>query len=195
MATQNINNKIMTLFDNIDDMLNCFVDRIELTPVQITKNCYITGFRRHSAAYADIDVHVKEIRKIKLEGINSSITDEGGWLMMEPDGEIWLNSIMIDDKTLETALQHFTKKMGELKSFHIMMSKWKDNTNDYPNVEVALFENKKVACKEALAMRKKHQGMSNKFEMYNNQGELISFSQEQTQHEISDFELVTRAVE
>ncbi len=193
----NVNYNIMKLFDNIDDMLNCFVDRLELTPIQITKNCYITGFRRTSAAYADIDVHLKEIRKIKIEGLNTSVTDEGGWLMMEPDGEIWVNSTMLTDTTLNQALQHFTKKMGEINTYHIMMSKWKDEKDEFPHVEVTLFENKRVACKEALNMRKKHQNVSNKFEMYNNQGELLSFTTEtqQKQHEPTDFELVTCATQ
>ena len=38
--------RIMTFFDNIDDMLNNFIDKIELTPVQITNTLYVTGFRR-----------------------------------------------------------------------------------------------------------------------------------------------------
>lgn len=186
--------KIVTLFDTIDDMLNNFVDRIELTPVQITKNHYITGFKRSSGAYTDIDVHIKEIRKIKLEGINSTITDDGGWYMMEPDNEIWLNSTTLADHILNKALTQFTKKIGELKSFHIMISKWKDDDDKYSHIEVALFENKRVACKEALALRKLHKNVTNKFELYNNQGELIQ-NDTQTQHEPTDFELVTCKIE
>lgn len=192
---KNINERIMSLFENIDDKLNNGIDRIELTPVQITKNCYITGFRRAQSSYQDIDVHIKEIRKVKLGGINSSITDDGGWYMMEPDGEIWVNSTMISNMALDIALEHFTKKMEELKSIHLMLSKWKDENDNFPKVEVALFESKRVACKEALALRKKHKNVSTKFEMYNDKGELISFNGETTKNEPSDFELVTCKVE
>ena len=186
-----ITEKIMTFFDNIDDMLNNYVDKVELTPVQITSTAYITGFKRSLSNFISLDVHIKEIRKVKLEGIHTSITDDGGWYMMEPDGEVWVNSMMLSEKALETALQQFTKKMGELKSFHLMLSKWKDDGDNFNHVEVALFENKRVACKEALKMRKKHQNVSNKFEMYNNQGELVEYNAETQEHEPTDFELVT----
>ena len=195
MDTTNIVYKIITFFDNIDDMLNNFIDSVELTPVQITSTAYITGFRRSQSNYTSVDVHIKEIRKVKLNGIHTSITDDGGWYMMEPDGEIWVNSSMITDKALETALEQFKKKMGELKSFHIMLSKWKDEGDNFSHVEVALFENKRVACKEALKMRKKHKGVSNKFETYDSQGELIEYNADTQEHEPSDFELVTCKME
>jgi hypothetical protein len=55
---------------------------------------------------------------------------------------------------------------------------------------VALFENKRVACKEALAIRKIHKNVTTKFEMYNKEGELV-----ENEHEPTDFELVTAKVE
>ena len=187
--------KIISFFDNIDDMLNNYVDKVELTPVQITSTAYITGFKRSLSNFVSLEVHIKEIRKVKLEGIHTSITDDGGWYMMEPDGEVWVNSMMLSEKALETALQQFTKKMGELKSFHVMLSKWKDDGDNFPHIETSVFEDKKVACKEALKMRKKHKNVSNKFEMYNNQGELIQYNSETQEHEPTDFELVTCKIE
>ena len=191
----NITYKIITFFENIDDMLNNYVDRVELTPVQITNTTYITGFRRSQNNYTSLDVHIKEIRKVKLNDLHTSITDEGGWYMMEPDGEIWINSSMLQDNVLKIALEKFIKIFGDLKSFHLMLSKWKDEGDDYSHVEVSLFENKRVACKEALQMRKKHKNVTTKFEMYNNNGELIAFNQETQEHEPSDFELVTAKVD
>lgn len=190
--------KITDLFDSIEDILNNFVDVVELTPVQITSTAYIVGFRRTptlSGMYSNIDVHIKEIRKVKLNGLHSSITDEGGWYMMEPDGEIWVNMIMLSEKALETAVDKFSEKFNELNSFHIMQSKWKDEGDKFSHIEIALFENKRVACKEALKMRKKHKNVSNKFETYNKEGELITFNQETQEHEPSDFELITCKVE
>ena len=182
--------KIMSFFDNVDDMLNNFVDRMELTPVQVGNNLFVSGFRRSPSNNTSIDVHLKEIRKIKLDNINASITDEGGWYMMEPDGEIWVDSHVLSDAVLKTVLAKFMENFGKLNTLHIMLSKWKDEGDDYFHVEVSLFENKRVACKEALAMRKKHKNVTNKFEMYSSEGDLIE-SIAQENKEPSDFELIT----
>jgi hypothetical protein len=74
-----------------------------------------------------------------------------------------------------------------------MLTKWRDDGDNFSHVEVALFENKRVACKEALAIRKIHKNVTTKFEMYNNNGELID--KPITTNEPSDFELVTAKVE
>jgi len=182
--------KIMSFFDNVDDMLNNFVDRMELTPVQVGNNLFVSGFRRSPSNNTSIDVHLKEIRKIKLDNINASITDEGGWYMMEPDGEIWVDSHVLSDALLKTVLAKFMENFGKLNTLHIMLSKWKDEGDDYFHVEVSLFENKRVACKEALAIRKKHKNVTNKFEMYSSEGDLIE-SITQENKEPSDFELIT----
>lgn len=190
-----INNtyRIINFLENIDDMLNNYVDRIELTPIQITSTLYLTGFRRNSINYTSVDVHLKEIRKVKLDNLHASITDEGGWYMMEPDGEIWVNASVIAEQPLKIALEKFTAAFGNLNTFHLMLTKWRDDGDNFSHVEVALFENKRVACKEALAIRKIHKNVTNKFEMYNNNGELID--KPITTNEPSDFELVTAKVE
>ena len=183
--------KIMSFFDNIDDMLNNFIDRMELTPVQVATNLYVTGFRRSQTNYTSIDVHLKQIRKVKLDNIHASITDEGGWYMMEPDEEMWVNSSILSEDVLKMALEKFITTFGNLQSFHLMLTKWKDEGETYHHIEVSLFENKRVACKEALKLRKKHQNVSTKFEMYNKEGELI----DKPANEPTDFELVTAKVE
>jgi hypothetical protein len=75
-----------------------------------------------------------------------------------------------------------------------MLTRWKDDGDSFPHVQVALFENKRVACKEALAMRKKHKNVTTKFEMYNKNGELIE-NNTITTKEPTDFELVTAKVD
>lgn len=188
---QTIVYKIMTFFDNIDDMLNNFVDRVELTPVAVGNNVYITGFKRSSNSYTNVEVHLKRIKKIKLDNTQTSITDEGGWYMMEPDEEMWVDSSLLSNTILQAALDAFITNYGKLNSLHLMLTKWKDENDTFFHVEVALFENKRVACKEALAIRKIHKNVTNKFEIYNKEGDLISFTEANQQHEPSDFELVT----
>jgi hypothetical protein len=185
--------RIMSFFDNIDDMLNNFIDRMELTPVQVATNLYVTGFRRSQTNYTSIDVHLKQIRKVKLDNIHASITDEGGWYMMEPDEEMWVNSSVLSEDVLKMALEKFIATYGNLQSFHLMLTKWKDEGETYHHIEVSLFENKRVACKEALKLRKKHQNVSTKFEMYNKEGELMEGTT--TEHEPTDFELITAKTE
>ncbi len=192
--TINVNYQILNFLENIDDLINNYVDKVELTPVQITKDIYATGIKRSQTSYTDIEIHLKEIRKINLEGINSSITDEGGWYMMEPDGEMWLSTAIMNEATLKLMLDKFMKAFQQLNSFYIMSTKYKDDEDKVPHIEITLFENKKVACKEALKMRKIHKNVTNKFETYNNKGEKI-INTTQQQQEPTDFELITCKVE
>lgn len=182
--------KIIAFLDNIEDIINNFVDRVELTPVQITKTLYITGFRRSKTSCTSIDVHLKEIKKVKLDNTHTSITDDGGWYMMEPDAEMWVNSSILTEAILARALDLFITTFGNLNTYHIMLTKWKDDGDSFNHVDVSLFENKRVACKEALAIRKKHKNVTTKFEMYNKEGNLM-----ENIHEPTDFELVTAKVE
>ena len=184
--------KIMAFFDSIDDTINNYIDKMEMTPVQVSETLYVTGFRRPNSSQMKVDVHVKQIRKVKIDNLHASITDDGGWYMMEPDSEMWIDSSVLSEEVLNTALDKFITNYSKLNTFHIMLSKWKDNGDGFPTVEVSLYENKRVACKEALAMRKHHTNVTTKFEMYNKKGELVNESG--AQHEPSDFELVTAKV-
>lgn len=185
--------KIISFFDSIDDTINNFIDRIELTPVQVSENLYVTGFRRSQTNCNSVDVHLKQIRKVKLDNLHASITDDGGWYMMEPDSEMWVSSSVLSETTLSFALNKFITTYANLNSFHVMLSKWKDKSDTFNCVEVSLYENKRVAYKEALALRKLHTNVTTKFEMYNKKGELIN--EMKAQHEPSDFELVTAKID
>lgn len=180
-------------FDDIEDELNGFVDRVELMPVEVDDDVYITGFRISRYSSDDIEVHLKHIKKIKLDKIEPPITDENGWFLLEPDDEMWVSCTIVSDIKLQKALDRFIDNYNSLTTIHVMETKWRDEGEPRSNLEVSLFDNKRAACKEALAMRKQHNNVTNKFEMYNHKGEILNSPI--VKKEPTDFELVTCSID
>lgn len=178
------NDKILNFFDNLDEIFNNFVDRVEMSPVPLTPNVYLSGFKRSFNNAASIQAHLKQINNIKLIDTKTSPTTEGGWNLMDNDGEIYLNTYAISQTLLDEAVTKFIGNYKDIKTVHIGTTKWKDNTDTYTQTEVTLYENKKVACKEALNFRKLHQNVSTTFESLDAQGQTLP-------KEPSDFELIT----
>lgn len=188
---ENLGLKISEFFDYVEDTINDSIDRIELTPIQISNTSYICGLRRSQYSLIDVDIHIKEIRRIKLLETNK---ENDGWWMLEPDGEMWINSTLLNEKILENAFTKFKENFNKLNTYHILTSKWKDQKTNLTCYETTLFENKRVACKDALKLRKIHKDVTNKFNMYylNENGEVMEVNKTK---EPSDFELVTCKVE
>lgn len=185
-------NKLQDLFNYIDDTLNVFIDKFEITPIHIGRSLYVTGLKRASTSvlYNDIDAHVKEIRTLKLPFVDSRVTDEGGVYMLEPDGEVWMDCEALSQDAIDTIIEKFEECIKSLDTMHIMISKWKVDKDTHSHIEIGMYENKRVAYKEAVAMRKKYTNVTNKFEMYNAQGDLI---EKNVKKEPTDLELICAA--
>jgi hypothetical protein len=46
--------EVFDFLEEIDDMVDDFVDKIEVDPIRLTANTYITGIRRSSFSYTDM---------------------------------------------------------------------------------------------------------------------------------------------
>ena len=188
---------ISDFLDEIDDAIGDYIDKVELKPIRLNNNIYITGFRRTAFTYTNIEAHVKEIRSIKLNTLNSNITDEDGLYMMEPDGEVWIHVDMLANELVKGAFEEFKKCFEELTSLHVMTVRFKEKVSKTTHYETYVFKNKRVACKEGLKLKKKYDEVSIKFTEYvkvNNEW-IEKDDSTEYQHEPSDLEIAMAAAE
>ena len=184
--------KIVNLLDTVDDITNDYIDKIEIEPTYFGGNLYISGFERSPLNYTDVKAHIKQIRKINLKSLNSTITMNGGELMMEPDGEVMMDCNLLDEDMLEMTFDKFKENFEKLNSFHIMHVTYREKDGDNKKSKTYMYESKKVACKEALAMRKIYKDVSVKFTTFQADTEKGGFNL--IQREKTDFEIATAAV-
>lgn len=187
--TFNTINELNKFFDNMEDTINQFVDKVELKPIQIDYNdIYIIGFKRSDISYNEFDAHLAQIKKINLNQ---------EWFTTEPLNEMWLNVRNISNTIMEKILPQFIQYFNSLNSIQLMMSKWKDETTNMTQIQTTIFETKKQACKDALKARKIYKNITNKFFTLDKQGNIITNNNNdniipQTQQkEKTEFELIT----
>jgi hypothetical protein len=177
--------KLLDFFNDVDELVKNYVDRVELEPVLVNNNIYITGFRRLTPSNATIELHLKEIKKTKIDGVE---------INTETKNEMWLNTLMFSEHVLNNVITRFNEKFAQLETMYLLCTNYKDEGDKYATIQITLFSNKKTAVREALELRKKHQNVSHTFETYNNKGEIIQHNNTNGKKELTDFELVTCAV-
>ena len=173
--------KIIEFFNNLDDMTSDFIDKVEVEPIQINTDLYVTGFRRVAFSYTAVDVHLKTIKKVK-------VGDE--WMLMEPENDMWIPCSILDDESMQRVFDQFVKNFGALTSFHIMHLKYKVKGKDMRRMESYVYTSKRTACKDALAARKVYEDVSQSFEVFMSDGK-GNFSEGR---EPSDFEVAAAAM-
>lgn len=181
---------IIDFLEDIDDITNDIVDKMEVEPVRLSSNIYVTGIKRAIDSYTDVELHLKQIRTIKLTSNNKSITDDDGLWMMEPDGEMWVNTQLLDEKVVESAFNKIKDNFNKMKSFFLMRVTYREKGSAINHVETLLYKNKKVACKEAIRMKKKYEEVHVKFETFSGAN-----GEYNTVHEPTDFEIAAAAAE
>ena len=59
--------QIMTFFNNACDLTADYVDRVEINPIRLYGNIYITGFKRGFTYGSTVEAHIKELRRIQVK--------------------------------------------------------------------------------------------------------------------------------
>lgn len=178
--------KIVDFFNTLDDLTADYIDSLEIEPIQINTNLYVTGLRRVAFSYTAVDVHLKEIRKIKVGDT---------WMLMEPDNDMWVPASIIDEDVLARAYEQVVKYFGTLQSFTIMTLQYKLKDKDMKRIETLIYDAKRKACKDALAFRKKYDQVTTKFTEFKSDGN-GAFQEFVTGiHQPTDFEVLAAAVE
>ena len=186
MAQISIMQDIMTFFNNVADLTSDYVDRIELEPIRLYGDTYLTGFKRTFSYNATIEVHIKQMRKIEMKTA-LAIPDGEGYYFMEPDAEIWLPFAMLSTPLLIEAFKQFTDKFDKINEFHVLDVQYKEKGRERHHALTILYQNKRNACKDAIRFRKEGEQCVTKFHVFTRDN-----SKAKAQ---SDFEILTAAVE
>jgi hypothetical protein len=102
--------------------------------------------------------------------------------MMNPDAEIWVDFDALDAYTLKTAISDMTKKVYKSTGLEIMTVTYTENGEDVER-KIA-YDSRRIACKEAMVLRKEFNGLKFHFTKATNK-----------EHKISDLEFATAALE
>lgn len=177
---------IIDFLEGIDDSINDFADRIEIEPIRLSSDTYLTGFKRLPFAYNVLEAHVKEINTIK-----TNIDGDIRYILAEPSGEVWFNCNMFADSTLKHAFNEVKETFKKCDTFHLMTVDYMEKGSSIKKSINILYQNKRAACKEALQLKKIYDNVKVKFQVYkiNVDGEW-----EEADREPTDFEIATAAV-
>jgi hypothetical protein len=178
--------QIMTFFNNACDLTSDYVDRIEINPIRLYGNIYITGFKRGFVYGSTVDAHIKELRRIQVK-TNTAIGDEEGYYFMEPDNEMWIPCVMLSEELLKIAFKQFKECFESIKEFHVLDVQYKEKGVEKHHSETIYYQNKRTGCKDAIKFRKDFEQCSTKFRIFNKEGVET--------HKQTDFEILTAAVE
>jgi hypothetical protein len=178
----NVIQEIMSFFNNASDLTSDYVDRIEINPIRLYGNIYVTGFKRGFAYGSSVDAHIKELRRIQIK-TDSAVGDEEGYYFMEPDNDMWLPCIMLSEDLLKISFKQFQEEFNKIKEFHVLDVQYKEKGKEVHHSETIYYQNKRTGCKDAIKFRKDFEQCSTKFHV---------FSRE---HKQTDFEILTAAVE
>ncbi len=156
------------------------ITQLEMSPSPFAdENIYMTGFRIDTP---NPMIHLKVIRKIRLFGAACSSKQQIEYYMMNPDAEMWIDFDALDAYTLKTAISDMTKKVYKSTGLEIMTVTYTENGEDVER-KIA-YDSRRIACKEAMLLRKEFNGLKFHFTKATNK-----------EHKMSDLEFATAALE
>jgi hypothetical protein len=153
------------------------ITQVEITPVMFAEeNIFLTGFRMDT----DIPlIHLKHISKLKT----NSTQQQTEYYMMNPDAEAWIGIDALDTFTLKNTIDELNKKIYKLTSLDVLHVSYKENGKDVER-NIA-YSSKRIACKDAMMMRK----------LYSNFKLHFSQARNKNSKQISDLEFATAPLE
>ena len=156
------------------------ITQVEISPTPFAdENIYMTGFRMDTP---NPMIHLKVIKKIRLFGAASSSQQQIEYYMMNPDADIWIDFDALDSFTLKTAIADLTKKVYKSTGLDILHITYMENGQEEER-HIA-YDSRRIACKEAMTMRKNDPSVKFHFSKATNK-----------EHTITDLEFATAALE
>ena len=101
--------------------------------------------------------------------------------MMNPDAEMWIDCDALDSYTLKQAIDELTKKLYKSTALDIMHVTYRENDEEI--IRHIAYNSRRIACKDAMNLRKTHNGLHFRFSQAINK-----------EHKISDLEFATSAL-
>lgn len=155
------------------------ITEVELTPVPFAdENIYMTGFRIDAPSPM---IRLKVIRKLKLFSTNPSTQQQIEYYMMNPDAEMWIDCDALDSYILKQAIDELTKKLYKSTALDVLHVTYREGDDEV--VRHIAYNSRRIACKDAMNLRKTHNGLRFNFSKATNK-----------EHKISDLEFATAAL-
>ena len=151
-TTDNNDIGIFDFFKYLNQLTEQFITGIEVSPIRIKRDMYITGFRRIGLSF--IEAHVKHIKQLMVKTNEYSMEMP---LKETPEAEMWIDIDLLSKETIRNAFNDLRNHFFKLKGFVIVQTNYKlksEPDNLCSQEEVIIYDNKRVACKETIAKRK-----------------------------------------
>lgn len=152
LITENNDIGLVEFFRYLNQVTDMIVTGIEVAPIRIKKDMYITGFRRIGISL--IEAHVKHIKPLMLK------TNENSMEMLlkdTPEEEMWIDTDLLAPVIVRGAFNDLRNYFFQLKGFEIAQIQYKlksEPDNLCSQEEVIIYDNKRIACRETIAKRK-----------------------------------------
>ena len=179
--------QLMTIFEDIDQIINNYIDKVEINPILIKDDTYVCGIQRTLTQNDTVLIHIKQIKTIKLNNNENNNTET--LYMIEPYTDMYIDATLIEQNIIQQIITEIKNIINNITEIVLAITKYKDKQDTYSHIIITAYQNKKIACKDILRFRKIHQNVTTKFETYNKQGQII-YTNQKTQKQI-DFELIT----
>jgi len=181
--------EINEFFKYLNELLDKFVTGIEVKPIRIKKDMYITGFRRDGIA--QFEAHVKHIKQLLIKTDDYTMEMP---LKETPEAEMWIDVELLSPQTVREAFNDLRNYFFTLKGFVIaeLNYRLKNETDNYSlHDETIIYDVKRTAAKETIAKRKFCSVFKSSF---TNWGKLNGVESKEKQPTISDEEFADMAL-
>jgi hypothetical protein len=152
LITENNDIGLVEFFKYLSQITDMFVTGIEVAPIRIKKDMYITGFRRIGISF--IEAHVKHIKQLMMKTNEFSMEMP---LKETPEEEMWIDTDLLSLGAVRAAFNDLRNYFFQLKGFEIAQIEYKlksEPDNLCSQEEVIIYDNKRIACRETIAKRK-----------------------------------------
>lgn len=144
--------EIFEFFKYLSQLINMYVTGIEVKPIRVKTDMYITGFRR--IGITTLEAHIKHIKPLLIK--TNDYTMEMP-LKENAEVEMWMDIDLLQKSMVKQALNELKNNFIKLNGFEIVNIQFKLKTeldNLCSQEETIIYEDKKLACKETIAKRK-----------------------------------------
>ena len=181
--------EINEFFKYLNELLDKFVTGIEVKPIRIKQDMYITGFRKNGIT--QFEAHVKHIKQLLIKTDDYTMDMP---LKDTPEAEMWIDIELLSPQTVREAFNDLRNYFFTLKGFVIaeLNFRFKNETDNYSlHEETIIYDVKRTACRETIAKRKFCSVFKSNFI---NWGKLNGAENKEKQPTISDEEFADMAL-
>ena len=180
-----IQQQYLNLFKSLNDKTNHYINKIEIKPIKIKNNIYVSGLKKSNIT--QLQLHVKIFDDII---INPNTQYQQQITKYQPNNDIYLDIELFSQDLLTKLLNDINTYVNQQLNNYTIATfnfKLKDNkSNNYAIQEdVTIYDDKKLACKDAIKLRKLSTFFKSKFihvndnEIINNDNDINKLTEEQ----------------